>query len=119
MPIHVEQLKDEGSRNKQQLELLNRSRVASRSTAADSSRRAQRLRQWQWLRLRLRLWLWLFVMLRLCCVQCLRHGVLCGGGIGSVGYGMCGGISRLLLLRASCWLLLPHVARQAGTRRPK
>ena len=46
-------------------------------------------------------------------------GVLCGGGIGSVGYGMCGGISRLLLLRASCWLLLPHVARQAGTRRPK
>ena len=47
------------------------------------------------------------------------QGVLCGGGIGSVGYGMCGGISRLLLLRASCWLLLPHVARQAGTRRPK
>ena len=37
----------------------------------------------------------------------------------NVGYGMCGGISRLLLLRASCWLLLPHVARQAGTRRPK
>ena len=108
-------MKDQGTTG----QLLNRSRVASRSTAADSSRRAQRLRQWQWLRLRLRLWLWLFVMLRLCCVQCLRHGVLCGGGIGSVGYGMCGGISRLLLLRASCWLLLPHVARQAGTRRPK
>ena len=52
-------------------------------------------------------------------LQCLRHGVLCGGSIGSVGYGMCGGISRLLLLCASCWLLLPHVARQAGTRRPK
>jgi hypothetical protein len=51
-------------------------------------------------------------------LQCLWHG-LCGGGIGSVGYGMCGGVGRLLLLRAGCWLLLPHVARQARTRRPK